>query len=84
MLGHSPKADPWPEGYGQYDVETIDAVTVVDSGHKAIIFMTAVDGLKVCAVIPLCDLIGATRQIVAHVAPAEILQKNLVAINGGK
>lgn len=77
--------DPWPEGYGQYDVASIDAVTLIrDGGDKAVLFMTAVDGLKVCMVVPLGDLCGAVRQIVGHTAPVEIMSKGVVVINGGK
>jgi hypothetical protein len=73
----------WPPGYGQYDVATIDGVTLLGEGKTAV-FMTAIDGLKVCMVVPLCDLVGAVRQLVAHVAPNEIHPKRLVVINGGK
>jgi len=73
----------WPEGgYGQHDIASINAVTILSD--KAMLSMTVIDGCQVCMVVPLGDLIGAVRQIIAHVAPAEILSKNLVVINGGK
>lgn len=70
--------DQWPPGYGQLDVASIDGVTLVPEG-KAVLFLTAVDGLKVALVIEPGQLLGAARQIVAHVAP-----KRMIAIDGGK
>lgn len=78
--------DPWPEGYGLYTVKTVDGVTLIrpSGDDRAIIFLTDAGGLKVAVDIYAGDLLGIARQIVAHVAPAELLQRNLVAINGGK
>lgn len=78
--------DPWPEGYGLYTVKTVDGVTLIrpNGDDRAIIFLTDAGGLKVCVDVHAGDLLGIARQIVAHVAPTEILQKNLVVISGGK
>lgn len=76
--------DPWPPGYGQFDVAEIIGVTLVDNGHRAIVFMSDAAGLKIALAIPLGDLVGAVRQLTAHIKPAEVFAKRLVAINGGK